>query len=83
MSSLEAVVRMLAAVSAVLLVWIPADPLVVLGVLALGVGVGWRHVTTKVTDSSQRTGAWAARGPLGVLGVWALIALLADIDAVT
>ena len=70
-------------VGAVLAVWIPTGPLIVLLAAAVGIGVIWRQMSAKVPPSSRTGAAWAARALLGVIGIWALIALVSDVDAIT
>jgi hypothetical protein len=70
-------------VGAVLVVWIPTGPLVVLLAAAVGIGVIWRRMSTKDPQGLRTGVAWAARALLGIIGIWALIALVSDIDAVT
>jgi hypothetical protein len=70
-------------VGAVLVVWIPTGPLIVLLAAAVGIGVIWRQMSAKVPQGSRTGAAWAARSLLGIIGIWALIALVSDVNAVT
>jgi hypothetical protein len=74
-------------VGAMLLVWIFSGPLIVLGAVALGVGVAWRHVTTADTErrpsSPQVWAMWALRALFGILGTWAFVTVVDNIAAVT
>jgi hypothetical protein len=69
--------------AAVLLVWIPAGVLIVLLGIAIGVGVAWREMAPRSRHWSSSGPMWAARATLGIIGIWALIELVSDIDAVT
>jgi len=70
-------------VGAVLLVWIPTGPLVVVLAAAVGIGLLWRRTSTRAPQRLLTGVAWAARALFAIIGVWALIALVSEIDAVT
>lgn len=70
-------------VGAVLLVWIPTGPLLVLLAAALGVGVIWRRLVIGFPERAKPAVAWTARALVGILGVFALVSLVTNVDAVT
>jgi len=69
-------------VGATLLVWVLTGPLLVVLAAALGLGVVWRRASASVPARLRSGLTWCTRLLAGGVGIWALTALVADVDAI-
>ncbi|MFC7494463.1 MULTISPECIES: hypothetical protein [unclassified Nocardioides] len=70
-------------VAPLLAVWIFSGPLLVLPIVGLGLAYGVHTFAAELSATARSVVAWLLRAGFGALGVFALLALIGDIDAVT